>query len=54
MQLPGALEQLVQEEAGALVAFLAVDLVERIQPLLGLGRVDVGQLLLELVEVHRS
>ncbi len=53
VQLAGTLEQLVEQEAGALVAFLAVDLVQRIQPLLRLGRVDVGQLVLELVEVHR-
>ncbi len=54
MQLPSALQQLVQQEAGALVPSLAVDLVEGIQPLLRLGGVDVGQLVLELVEVHRS
>ena len=54
VELTSAFEQLVQEEAGAFVALLAVNLVQRIQPFLGLGGIDVGQLVLELVVVHVS
>ena len=56
VQLAGALEQLVDQVAGAVGAFLLDHGVERLDPLLGLGRVDVRQLLLELVEdfVHRA
>ena len=52
--LAGALEQLVGDEPGALDALLVDDLVEGVDPVLGLGRVDVGELLLELVAVHRG
>ena len=50
LQLAGALQELVDDEAGALRASLRHDPVQRVEPLLGLGRVDVRQLLLELVE----
>jgi len=54
MKLASPLEDLVKQEAGALVPLLAVDLVQRVQPLLGFGRIDIGQLVLELVDVHGS
>ena len=54
VELARALEQLVDEEAGAALALLLDDLVEGGEPFLGLGRVDVGQLVLEFVEVHGS
>ena len=41
VQLARALEQLVDEEAGPALALLADELVERVEPFLGLGRVDV-------------
>ena len=52
LELARALEQLVDEEARAHLAFLGDDLVERGEPVLGLGRVDVRELVLEFVEVH--
>ena len=52
LELAGALEQLVDEEPRAALAFLLDDLVERGDPVVGLVRVDVGQLVLELVEIH--
>ena len=54
VELSGALQQLEQDETRPLVSLLPVDLVQRVEPLLSLGGVDVGQLVLELVEVHRS
>jgi hypothetical protein len=51
VELARPLQDLVEDEARPLVAFLSVDLVEGVQPLLRLGRVYVGQLVLELVEV---
>ena len=50
LQLARALEQAEEEEAGAVRAGLLHDRVERVDPLLRLDRVDVRQLLLELVE----
>ena len=52
LELAGALEELVDDEPGACLAFLGDDLVERREPVLGLVRVDVRQLVLELVEIH--
>ncbi len=52
LELAGALEELVDDEPGARLAFLGDDLVERREPVLGLVRVDVRQLVLELVEIH--
>ena len=52
MELPRPLEQLEHEEPGAVLALAVDHLVERVEPFLGLGRVDVGQLVLEFVEVH--
>src|SRR4029079_19156827 len=40
------------DEPGAGLALLGDDLVERREPVLGLVRVDVRQLVLELVEIH--
>ena len=50
--LARALQQLEHQESGPVLALLVHDLVERVEPVLGLGLVDVGQLVLELVEVH--
>jgi hypothetical protein len=50
LELPRALQQLVDEVPGSISAARFDDVVERVQPLLGLGRIDVRQLLLELVE----
>ena len=50
--LPGALEQLEHEEARAVLALEVDHLIERVEPVLGLGLVDVGQLVLELVGIH--
>ncbi len=52
--LPRPLEQLEHQESGPVLALLVHHLIERIEPLLGLGLVDVGQLVLELVEVHQG
>ena len=52
LELARPLEELVDDEPGAGLAFLGDDLVERREPVLGLVRVDVGQLVLELVEIH--
>ena len=53
VQLARPLEQLEHEEPGAVLALVADDLVERLEPLRGLRLVDVGELVLEFVEVHR-
>ena len=50
LQLAGPLQEPEQDESGALRARSLDDVVERVQPLIGLGRIGVGQLLLELVE----
>src|SRR5207249_12073697 len=50
VQLAGSLEQLVEDEPGAFGAAGAHESVEGIHPLLRLRRVDVGKLVLELVE----
>ncbi len=52
--LAGPLQQLVHQEAGAVLALLVQDLVQGVEPLAGLDLVDVGQLLLEVVDVHRG
>ena len=52
--LAGPLQQLVHQEPGAVLALLVQDLVQRVEPLAGLDLVDVGQLLLEVVDVHRG
>ena len=52
LELTRALEELVDEEPGASLALLLDHLVERRHPVLGLSRVDVGKLVLELVEIH--
>ena len=52
LELAGTLQQLVDEEPGTGLAGLADDLVERFEPFLCFVRVDVRQLVLELVEVH--
>jgi hypothetical protein len=52
VELTGPLEELEHEEPGPVLALVPNDLVEGVEPLLGLLRVDVGQLVLELVEVH--
>ena len=54
MELAGPLEQLEQDETSPFVSLLTVDLVQCVEPLLGFGGIDVGQLLLELVEIHGS
>ncbi len=46
------LEQFAEQEAGAGLAVDVDDGVERIEPLLRLDRVDVGQLMHEAVEDH--
>ena len=52
LQLAGAFEQLGHEVAGAGLAVGVDDGVERLQPLLGLGRVGVGKLVHEPVDDH--
>ncbi len=52
LELSGSLEELVDEEPGASLALLLHDLVEGLHPFVRLGRIDVGQLVLELVEIH--
>ena len=52
LELARPLEQLVDDESGACLAFLGDDLVERRHPVVGLVRIDVGELVLELIEVH--
>ena len=54
LQLAGALEQLVDDEPGAGLTLVGDDLVERGDPVVGFGGIDVGQLVLELVEVHHG
>ena len=54
LQLAGALEQLVDEESRARLAFLLHHLVQRRHPVVGLGRVDIGELVLEFVEIHHG
>ena len=53
VQLTGPLEQLVDEEPCPAFTLLPDELVEGIEPLLGLGRIDVRELVLEFVEGHR-
>ena len=50
--LAGPLQELVHDEAGAIGALLVDDVVERRDPVPGLVRIDVRQLVLELVRVH--
>ncbi len=50
--LAGTLEQFEQEEAGALLAGLLNQLVEGCKPFAGLGLVEIGQVLLEVIEKH--
>ena len=52
LELAGALQQLVDKEPGTGLAGLLDDLVQRLHPVVRLGRVDVGELVLELVEIH--
>ncbi len=52
LELAGPLEQLGHEVAGAGLAVGVDDGVERLEPLLGLGRVGVGQLVHEPVDDH--
>ena len=52
LELAGALEELVDDEAGPGLALVGDHLVERLEPVLGLLGVDVGELMLELVEIH--
>ena len=52
LELAGALQQLVDDKPGSGLPGLLDDLVERFEPFLGFVRVDVRQLVLELVEVH--
>jgi hypothetical protein len=54
LELPCALEELVDEEAGPGLAFLLDHLIQRLEPVLGLGGIDVGELVLEFVEIHRG
>ena len=51
-RLAGPLEQLRQQEAGAGLAVGVDDRVERVEPLLGLAGIGVGQLVDEAVEDH--
>jgi hypothetical protein len=52
LHLTGALEQLHQQEAGAVLAGGVEDGVEAVDPLLGLGGIGVGQLVAVPVEYH--
>jgi hypothetical protein len=52
LELARPLEQLVEEEPGARLAGLFDERIERLEPVGGLLRIDVRQLVLELVEVH--
>ena len=52
LELAGALEQLRHEEPGAGLALGLDELGERVEPLLGLGRIDVGELVHEAVDDH--
>ena len=52
MQLASPLEQLEHEEPGTVLALVADDLIERFEPLRSLCFIDVGQLMLEFVEIH--
>ena len=54
MTLAGPLEELVHDKAGAVGALLVDELVEQFDPVGGLARIDVRQLVLELVRVHRG
>jgi hypothetical protein len=56
LQLPRALEEPIQDEPSSLLAGRLDDILERVDPLARLDRIDIGQLLLELVEdvVNRS
>jgi hypothetical protein len=48
--LAGTLQELVHQEPGAVLALLVEDLVEAIDPILGLVLVVVGELVLEVVD----
>ena len=50
--LAGPLQQLEHQEPGAVLALLVQDLVQGVEPLLGLDLIEVGQLVLEVVEMH--
>jgi hypothetical protein len=52
VELAGPLQELVHDEAGAIGTFLVDKVVERGDPVSGLARIDVRQLMLELVRVH--
>src|SRR5450759_1103943 len=52
VELSGALEELVNQEAGPALAFLLDELIERGEPLGRLVGIDVGELMLEFVDVH--
>jgi hypothetical protein len=53
LELTGPLQQLRYEEAGAVLALGLDDGVERVEPLLCLSGVDVGELMHEPVDDHR-
>ena len=52
LELARSLEQLEQQEPGPRLALLIDDVVERADPVARLLLVEIGQLVLELVEVH--
>ncbi len=52
LELASPLEQLVDQESGAALTLLGDHLVERREPVVGLRGIDVGELMLEFVEVH--
>ena len=52
VELAGPLQELVHDEAGAIGALLVHQVVERGDPVVGLARIDIRQLVLELVRVH--
>jgi len=49
MEHPRPLEQLVEDEASSIAARLPYERIKRLNPLLRLCGVDVGELVLELV-----
>jgi hypothetical protein len=51
MQLPCPLEQLVEDKPRPRLALVLDELVEGLEPVRGLVWIDVGQLVLEFVEV---
>ena len=54
LELSSALEQFVDQEPGAGLALLLHDLVQRGHPFVRLSGIDIGKLVLELVEIHRE